>query len=877
MSIKWTMELEDATGRGAAGIKSNFKAIANVASDAMTAIDLFHKAEAKGDTRHTKQMSDAYVALAASIRDVTGAKQDLIGLNEKELRQRLESEGRELYAMRRGRSMGESGSLRNMLDSFDDMGGGGKRSSKSPSDSGGGESGGTGIVTIAKYAAQMNLLPRGYEMQTVRQAQLIESLGSMAGKYKLVAGSIGIAGAAVVSLTAGFDALVRKGDPGATRLNAVFGELGDTITNKVGSAVTSLYNGLGDVIARIPGFRSVTGFVADLAEETNQSMQFGSGAVGAQRLIDAKAEAKRKEDARLLGIVRDQQAARDQEAANQRAEDRQFNAFAKGGAGKRNIGAIDRRLGELKSKSEVFEVEGMRLGGITEEAIKANPQVAELAKRIKDIADDQKRLKDLRHKLIDDADVERAKAVAHHMHAMRLANGEIYRVQLALNDVQRRGFDLDVNKLHTMRDVNKEIAVTQDTLDQIYAQGKVESVGFRTAMQHMHELVARRREEEQHLRNVMREERQMLLEMGNIHTGMITHNLDRELGVHKETLDLQKRRIEQMRAAGAITNADADARQRALIADNKEKENLEKKHKLQREMLDAKKKEIELSKQQAKTVEESRAADARMRDLALQGANLMAQQQKELLAIEDAKAKAMRDQAQVEQERRIQIQVEATKKAMEEQQRRLGGGVMDRLRDSASGSRVDATVIKGRVDAKVADEQKRLGRKLRASERAKIGREIRMDVMREKRGPSDRQVAIERGKLLKAQRDKVRKDARAAGKSPAEVRELERQAIRGDVARNNARQGELGAVAAGGLARPMQDERERAAMAMQRQAANSVDMDAMSRQVVNQVLDAQEAALNAWQQMNARQQKIEQQLGILIEETNRGQRQRAGQ
>lgn len=876
MSIKWTMELEDATSRGAAGIKANFKTIAKVAEDAIVAIDEFNRAEARGDSRHTKQMADAYVALAASIRDVTGAKQDLIGLNEKELRQRLESEGRELYAMRRNRSMGESGSLRNMLDAFDDMGGG-KRTPKSPSDSGGGESGGTGIVTIAKYAAQMNLLPRGYEMQTVRQAQLAESLLGLAGRYKLVAGAVGIAGVAVTSLTAGFDALVRKGDPGATRLNAVFGELADTLTNKVGSAITSMYNGLGDIIARVPGVRQATGFLADLAEEVNQGVQFGSGEWAADRMYKEKAEAKRKEDARLLGIVRDQRAARDQDAAAQRDADRQFGAFSRGGATRSNIGAIDKRLGELKSKEEVFQVEALRLGGITDEAVKANPQLAELAKRLDEIGKESKRLADLRFKLIDDAAVERAKAVAKHLHEMRTASAEMYRIQLELDGVQRRGFNLDTNKLFTMKDVNKEIALTQDLLSRMYDRGEVESVGFKVAMHHMHELVARRREEEQHVRSVMMEQRNILLEMGNIAVGVVSHNLDRELSVHREIVDVQKRRVEQMRAAGAITNAEADARQRALAVDNKERENLEKKHKLQREMLEAKKKEVELSKQQAKTVEEHRAAEARQRDLALQEAHLMAQQQRELLAVEDAKAKALREQQRIEEERRMQVQMDAVKKAMEEQQRRMGGGVMDRIRESASGSRVDAAVIKGRVDAKVAERQKELGRKLRASERAKIGRDVRMDVMREKRGPSERQIAIERGKMLKAQRDKIRKDAKAAGKSPAEIRELERQAIRGDVARNNARQGELGAVAAAGLNRPIQDEREKAALALQRQAANSVDMDAMSRQVVNQVLDAQEAALNAWQQMNARQQKIEQQLGILIEETNRGQRQRAGQ
>lgn len=625
------------------------------------------------------------------------------------------------------------------------------------------------VVGLAKYGATMNLLPRGYEMWTVRTAQTLSSLG----KLNIVLG-IGAAGAltlkSAISKAAsdpsyqGFDRLAKNFDN----------------TSMSVSRMTDRFEGFVGMLAR--GVKLANDWVAIPLAETVSGMSGGNemnelDMARARKATDAsRMEAKAFADARRGGLEMD---------------DRLF------------------RIGRGDPRREAI-IEGAKSFG-TERATRDRLNAAEIAKNeeaVKRLDQDRRTQMDIlgtvdkdsaaakraQEKLAEikaEADAYNARTVAIRRSAeaedaaseVRLVKERVrWSRDLAQIEEKRSGKAFEARRVISLEQVNQQLD------EEIKAVNELVNLNALTDKQE--EELAKRRERVNALMErrtaEMDKQRQAALQMADIAARAMDSGDDTridevrgEAAERQRIRDTEKQRIEMLRSGGILSDRQAHAAERELIERNDSLKTLKETQRIEKERLERNKKITDELERQAQTVEEMDEVRQRRMQQANDQAQMETRHAREQLAAQREIADIKAAQARDEETRRQQQAVENMREAVAARQKAMTGegGVLSRIQGRITPQQQNLRMWQQRSVEAMAAERKRLGRNLSKKEQAAVIEKQRQQMVRQLRGPSAADQRRELGRQRKAERDRIKAERQKMAALPPGMRRAAMQGL----------------------------------------------------------------------------------------------------
>lgn len=870
------------------------------------------------------RLENLYMRLALATRQAANDFDDYANLTHTEIVQRLADEGRLLQAIddriAREKMAADAARLRQQkgaaLDPGQELldmamgeqaggGKGGKAARKGSSVAAPAMPEGSGGLSdtlnhAAQSAARLNIIPRGYEMMTVRFVQMATAMG----KWTPV---LGLAAAGVQSLNMAVSKLAETNDKDAARINTFWDNLGKRMNSTytqleaMSVALGKQTGAVGLYAATLETIQGATGIgtAEDPNSPRNQDQQRRAAKALNQWRVEQGVNEARDARVRMIGEAGFADLGKRQRDIDLRiGQEHGQGERAKAAGNAEEMKASDARLQQLNAERQAILNRGVALreqrkaidrdlkdAGGQQGAAKADLAAAgndmekdDAKRRIDDLKVEIQLLNDRRQALNMSGEAA--------IRAVRAAErrAEVQRDLNALEEKMGRR-EFDVSRIADLDRVNARLEHEYAIMQRLAKDGSLSDRDRAERMARINSLVARRNEE-------LDRQRAIELELAEIQRLSIVNVFQQRIDAvafeeqkRAQTLSHERQILSVQHDMGNLSTEELNRAERSVVERQHAIEDLKKTQKIERERLDDERKHVEELKKTAKTAEEYHSAENRALEVTRKAADLRINQERQLAQFEQQKTLAIRQQMQVEEMRAQQRAQQEMQMARQFQQQRLTGqgGAVEQMRGRVTDQQVNVAMLNKRFNDRVTTEEKKKGRKLTAGERQKIFSQERMQAHRDLKGPSAAQQRREMGRQRKAEMNERRQRASAMKNMPPEQRRMMQQA---ESQAANINEGERkGAFRSGGLAQGMQ-----AGVNSERGSAlggivnNQVKAMQQSGRITGSQMEAMQILNNSLSNLVQTQAELQQRIGIIssqIQATNaaseRVKAQRAGQ
>ena len=752
---------------------------------------------------------------------------------------------------------------------------------------------------LAQQAAVLNVLPFGYERFTVRIVSAVTQLGPLMVP-------LGVAGGAFYGLSRGIEKLAKDGDRDAQTIQSYWKAMGESAAlsssqiERMSATLGKATGAIGLAKAASETFAGFTGLGVgrdpNSAAAREQAAQFEKNWKNARADL-GKGEA---EDARMRMLsqvgLKDLPGERDKIVERMRAETL-TRSRTKDGSDEQK--ASDERLKVLNREFDVVSKRSVELQklqrDLNRERADAVAKRAEADLAVKQSApggDEQKAAK----KRLEDAqreiDLIDAKGRALHKTAElaavddRKARERAANLQLLADLQERMSRDnFDVSRIVTQDQVNAKLKLELETMQKLADLNELTDKDRAERTQRIITLIERRNQELDRERSIERELAEIRrLDVAAGYQRQVDSLVAQEQ-LRRTALGDEQKRLEIRRSLMDISTREQEAEERRIIESRNELTSLKAVQAVEKERLGTERAHVEALKSAARTAQERHSAEERLLNISRQAKEMEIGHARQLLQAEHALTAEREQQSQNERQRAMQRQLQEMQQALAMQQARLAGagGVVEQMRGRVAPQQANLGVLGQRFSARVADEQKRLGRKLSTGEQSRLFNQVKAKTARDLRGPSLRQQQAELARQRQAERMEMRKRDAARATLPQNMRRMLRQSDQATARQNEAER--MGAFRNGGLAQGMNaglaGEQGRAV-----QSITAGNIRAMNQQgrISSAQAESMQVLNNSLSNVIQSQAELQQRVSIIgaqIESTNaaseRVKAQRAGQ
>jgi hypothetical protein len=712
------------------------------------------------------------------------------------------------------------------------------------------------VVGLTTAAAQLNLLPYGYE----RFGQRISVVATALGKWNIAVAAAAVGGYAL-------NRAIRKAaeDPtykGFETLNRTLGNSALSV-----SSLEKRFDGLITTMSK--GVKVANDFVAiPLAEALVGATGSGSGP-------DATADQKR-----FRGSMR---TAREGMAADDAAAERRSRMADLGRAGgSRELALARDRSSHTGGTAERDKVDAAAFKEWERERGEIDKEIVaqvDARKKLTDAGADpekdpevqalNRQIALLREKrsAIRDAEDERRKTRRSEdeaRYARYLEQSARIGRELVEVEKQRKGTNWDAQRIITLKEINAAIDAEIAAINRLTDTSEASEREREERMQRIHQLQGRRVEE-------LEREKQIRLQLADIAARSVDAGDDitldqvkADFSARQQARDMDRQRIEMQREAGIISTEQADKAKMELAANRDGLELLKETQRIEREQLEREAKRTAELRKQAKTAKEAAEAEQRAMNLAAQSAETASRHARERAAAERDVADSMRQQEMAQQQAREQQQIENMRPALDARRNAMTGegGVLSRMQGRISPQAKMLDEWQKRSAEAIVKRQQEEGRKLNERERNQIIEQQRRDLVRQGRGPSDRDQARELARQRQEEREWLQQQRAAIRKLPPGMRRAAMQNLGEQVQQREAdRQSSLrdGSLA-GGMNADFKDDM---AGAQERLTNKAIETMQRNGQITEAMAESMKNAANVMANMERELAGLQQSVAII--------------
>lgn len=633
---------------------------------------------------------------------------------------------------------------------------------------------GGALFKTAKFAADVNALPFGYERYGVRMAKTaelgIEVFKRFGPQIAKATGLIGLAVGAVTTFSGGLTHLAKSGNRDAQSLANALSRLPGPLESmyglvrKTGEAFTGLEKAssrmVGTLMEKIPGLMPLLGALGDGIAAANPD-NFGNR--GQDRVSAG----------RDMAIQSATERAR---ARADRKRDREVGGLT-------DKGDIEEQIRNARQQ-EVFantELAGMKKPKSDKDA---SPEYRAAEERKKAIEAEIVRLESRR----DELDTEAAEKV---LEASRKRADILIETRKSLVAVRAEmaGTVFDPDAVVGLDAVNASLEQQISELTTLSEEFRLTEEDRAERLAKINDLLARQKQEQRFLVEMDQARAEFAAKMADSSLAAKGEATDRAFNPAREAEAFAKSNVNMLQQRGLISERQANEGRRMLAQSDLETKALEEQFKIERERLELARKKAEQDKKSAKTAQDEQKARQELlkaeQALAEQGLS----QDRRRAEVQERRTAAMREQAQLEAQQEIDRQADIAQKV---QDQRTGAVQQQMQQRGPNQTRLQQEMFRNRLSTAVGERQEKAGRKLTSKERLEVFNQQRREFVREINGPSLGEQRREAGLQRKAERDALRQQNQQNRKLPAGLGMANnRLAAQNAQAQEAARQGEI--------------------------------------------------------------------------------------
>ena len=597
---------------------------------------------------------------------------------------------------------------------------------------------GGALFKTAKFAADINALPFGYERYGVRMAKTaelgIEVFKRFGPQIAKATGLIGLAVGAVTTFSGGLTHLAKSGNRDAQSLANALSRLPGpiesvyTLVRKTGEAFTGLEKAssrmVGTLMEKIPGLMPLLGALGDgiAAANPDNFGQRGQDRVSAGRDMAnqsaterARARADRKREREIGGLTdkgnieeqirnaRQQEVFANTELAGMKKPKSDKDASPEYRAAEERKRAIEAEIVRLEARRDEIDSEA------AEKALEASRKRADI------LIETRKSLVAVRAEMA----------------------GTVFDPDAVVGlDAVNASLEQQVAELTTL---SEEFRLTEEDRAERLAK--------------INDLLARQKQEQRFLVEMEQARSEFAAKMADSSLAAKGEAVDRTFNPAREQEAFAKSQIDMLQQRGLISERQANEGRRALAQSDLESKALEEQFKIDRERLELARQKAEQDKASAKTAQDEQKARQELlkaeQGLAEQGLT----ESRKRAEMEERRAAAMRQQAQLEAQQRIERQAAIAEQVQNQQT----GAIQQQMQQQQPNQgRIQQQMFGKRLGTALQEREQKEGRKLNRREQMEVYNEQRKQFQRDVNGPTSREQEIEAGRQRGAERRALR-------------------------------------------------------------------------------------------------------------------------
>ena len=605
------------------------------------------------------------------------------------------------------------------------------------------------LFQTTKFLADVNALPFGYERYGVRLAKTAELGISVFQRFgpqiAKTTGLLGLAYGAATTFQGGIKHLAQNGNRDAQSLANALGRLPGPLESmyglvkKAGEAFTGLEKAsssmVGTLMEKIPGLMPLLGALGDgiAAANPDNFGQRGQDRVSAGRDMAiqsaterARARADRKREREIGGLT--------------------------------DKGDIEEQIRNARQQ-EVFantELAGMKKPSSDKDA---SPEYLDAVRRRDAIKEEVNRLESRRDEL-DSESAEKA------LEASRKRADILIETRKSLVAVRAEmaGTVFDPDAVMGLDAVNASLEQQVSELTTLSEEFRLTEEDRAERLEKINGLLARQKQEQRFLVEMDQARSEFAAKMADSSLAAKGEATDRAFNPAREAEAFAKSNVNMLQQRGLISERQANEGRRMLAQSDLETKALEEQFKIERERLELARKKAEQDKKAAKSAQDEQKARQELlkaeQALAEQGLS----QDRRRAEVQERRTAAMREQAQLEAQQRIDRQADI---AQQVQDQRTGAVQQQMQQRGPNQTRLQQEMFRKRLGTALQERQEKEGRRLTSRERLEVFNQQRREFVREVNGPTLGEQRREAGRQRKAERDALRQQNQQNRKLPA--------------------------------------------------------------------------------------------------------------